>query len=65
VIERRGAELVHCRPRDLHLGLDAGDPLDTTTGCVLGHVVQQCCLADAGLTVDYEGAALPSAYGLD
>jgi hypothetical protein len=44
--------------RQLHLGLDAGDPGDAKSGCLSSAVVQEGRLADARLAADDQNRAL-------
>ena len=59
----RRAHLLNRGERQLHLALDPGTAKDARRG-LLNHLVQQCCLADAGLAVDNERAAVAVAGGL-
>jgi hypothetical protein len=50
---------------ELHLGLDAGDPDDTTLRPVLGDVVQQGRLADSRLAAEHLHGTVSSADALE
>ena len=60
-VEHRRAELMQPRERQLHLGLDAGDPRDAKAGRLPGAVVQERRLADARLAADDQHRALAAA----
>ena len=50
VVEHRCAQLMQPGEGELHLRLDAGQPLDTASGRVLDQIVQQHALTDPRLT---------------
>ena len=58
-IQERGAELMQPGVGELSLGLDAGQSGDAATSCARFHIVEQCGLADSGLTPHDEHLALP------
>jgi hypothetical protein len=58
--EQRRAELVQCRERQLHLGLDSGDAGDPEPRRLPSAVLQDGRLADAGLAANDEDRALAS-----
>jgi hypothetical protein len=60
LIEHRGAQLVEAGEGPLHLRLHAADSRDTEVRRLIGNIVQQRCLADAGLTADDERALSPA-----
>ena len=59
--EHRRAELMQSRERQLHLGLDPGDPGDAEARRLPSAMVQQRRLADARLAADDQHCALPAA----
>ena len=59
--EQRRAQLMQSRERDLHLGLDAAGARDAASRRTLHDVLQKGRLADAGLPVQHERAALTAA----
>ena len=63
-VEHRRAELMQPRERQLHLGLDAGDPRDAEARRLPGAVLQQGGLADARLAADDQDGALAAAHVL-
>src|SRR5262249_37843914 len=60
--QRRPAELVQARERELHLGLDAGRADDPAVGRLPGEMVEGHGLADARVAADHERAAMPLAH---
>ena len=63
-VEHRRAELMQPRERQLHLGLDAGEPRDAEARRLPGAMVQQRRLADARLAADDQHRALAAAHVL-
>jgi hypothetical protein len=64
-IEHRRAELVQACERQLHLGLDADRLHDGQARRRPDQIRQQRRLPDAGLTANYQHAALTPAHGSD
>jgi hypothetical protein len=62
--EHRRAELMQSRERQLHLGLDPGDPRDPEAGRLTRAVVQQGRLADTCLPADDQDRTLAAAHVL-
>ena len=64
-VEHRRTELMQSGVRQLHLGLDAGRPCDTTAGRPRDEVVQQRGLAGAGLAAQDQDVAAARAHARD
>ena len=61
-VEQGRTELMERRKGKLHLRLDAERAEDAIALAALGDVVQERCLADAGLSADHQRCALARAY---